>query len=596
MALLQKGDRFEDLEVAAVLESSGFTEAYRVKDSNGTQFRLEVIDQVRPPSTFFGNGGELRHLSIVKSVGHPAVSKLMKSGDSAIGRNRVAYQLYEFRSTESLAQMMLREATVPTYRVLPLMVSLLECLEAIHALSPPGVHNNINPTTVHRDLSGGENSIVLFGFDQARRISDPRDSVTRRNMSIFHTAPEVLNGVFIPQSDVYAVATLFHHLVVGVPPWFSEELADPKTPADFEELSKRRRSGLHFAFVDDDTLDDHQKNVLRKALSFEVGERFPSAADFMRALGREYVLASGGQSKPVVRQEVVEPTERKAGHGFDGIAGMENLKTLLREEVIGPIVERERYEKFGIPLLNGVLLYGPPGCGKTFIAEKLAEEVGFGFIKVNPSDLASPYVHGGKEKIGQLFKEAESNAPCLIFIDEIDAVIPSRDGQDVGHHYAGEVNEILAQMNNCGKRGIFIIGATNRPEKIDPAVLRSGRFDRQVYLPEPDKNAREEILRMELRNRPTDVSIDYSELGNLTAGYVSSDLTRLVNDSAKVALKNDSRITMEIIRSVIAETIPSVSRKQLDYYEDLNRRWTATRKGEETDRRRSIGFVSDEDN
>ena len=221
--------------------------------------------------------------------------------------------------------------------------------------------------------------------------------------------------------------------------------------------------------------------------------------------------------------------------------------------------------------------------------------MGFSFIKVFPSDLASPFVHGGQEKIGQLFRDAESKAPCLIFIDEIDSVIPSRDGQDVGHHYASEVNEILAQMNNCGKRGIFIIGATNRPEKIDPAVLRSGRFDRQVYLPEPDRNAREAIFRLELRNRPTDVTMDCSELADLTTGYVSSDLTRIVNNAANLARREDSRITMEIMRAAISEMIPSVSRRELDYYEDLNRRWTATRKGEETDRRRSIGFVSDED-
>jgi transitional endoplasmic reticulum ATPase len=595
MTLLSKGDQFEGFEVGAVLGSSGFTEAYRVKDSAGVQYRLELIDMVRPPSTFFANGGELRHTSIVKSVGHPAVSKMIRSGDSAVGKNRVAFQLYEFRSTESLAQMMLREATVPTYRVLPLITELLGCLEALHNLSPPAIHNNINPQTVHRDLSGGENGIVLFGFDQSRRISDPRDSVTRRNMSIFHTAPEVLNGVFVPQSDVYAVATLLHHLVIGLPPWFSEELAEPKTPADFEELARRRRGSLNFAFVDEDTLDSHQRNVLKKALSFDVGERFSSAADFMRALGREYVLATAGGPQATVAQAPVQSVERGPNHGFNGIAGMQELKDLLREEVIGPIVERERYEKFGIPLLNGVLLYGPPGCGKTFIAEKLAEEVGFGFIKVNPSDLASPYVHGGQEKIGQLFKEAEQNAPCLIFIDEIDAVIPSRDGHDVGHHYAGEVNEILAQMNNCGKRGIFIIGATNRPEKMDSAVLRSGRFDKQIYLPQPDRQAREEILKLELRNRPTDVRIDYGELADLTAGYVSSDITRLVNDAAKLALKRDERITMEILRGVVSQTIPSVSRKQLDYYEDLNARWTATRKGEESSGRRSIGFVNDDE-
>ena len=137
-----------------------------------------------------------------------------------------------------------------------------------------------------------------------------------------------------------------------------------------------------------------------------------------------------------------------------------------------------RDKKYGIQPLNGILLYGPAGCGKTYIAKNLAEELGFYYIEIKPSDLDSTYIHGTQEKIGKLFQKAEANAPTLIFIDEVDAILPKRDLDNLNPHYAAEVNEFLAQMTDCMSRRIFIIAATNRPNAIDPALRRFGRFDR----------------------------------------------------------------------------------------------------------------------
>ena len=117
---------------------------------------------------------------------------------------------------------------------------------------------------------------------------------------------------------------------------------------------------------------------------------------------------------------------------------------------------------------------------KNFFAECLSEEIGFNFIKVGPSDVGSKYVHGGQEKIKQLFDSAKENAPTVLFLDEIDAMIPDRESSDIGHHYSSEVNEWLIQFNNCGEEDIFIIAATNKMDKIDSAVLRAGRFDRKT--------------------------------------------------------------------------------------------------------------------
>jgi len=245
---------------------------------------------------------------------------------------------------------------------------------------------------------------------------------------------------------------------------------------------------------------------------------------------------------------------------------MKEVKDILYNDVIRAITEKDRYIKYGIPMLNGILLYGPPGCGKTFIAEKFAEEVGYNFVMIKPSDLQSKYVNATQENISILFNEAEKKAPSIIFIDELDAIVPSRESE-LHQMHASAVNEILAQMSNCGARGIFVIGATNRPEKIDHAVLRAGRIDKVVYLPPPDKEARKEMFKLNLSKRFIDLGLDYVKLAHLTKNYVSSDIILLINEAAKKAERKDSRITMKIIEDTIKEISPSVSLKDIRKYE-----------------------------
>jgi len=270
---------------------------------------------------------------------------------------------------------------------------------------------------------------------------------------------------------------------------------------------------------------------------------------------------------------------------------MDELKDILYNDIIRAINEPELYKSYGITIPNGMLLYGPPGCGKTFISEKFAEEVGFNFIKFNPSDVKSKYVNATEENIGKIFKEAEEQAPSILFFDEVDALVPSRDS-NLHHMNASTVNEFLAQMSNCSERGIFIIAATNRPDKIDPAVLRSGRIDKKVYISPPDNKAREQLFRLCLKSRPIDFSIDYSLLADLTEFWVSSDIRLIVDESSRVALKNETRITQDILLREIKKSIPSISREDLKYYEIMRDRLEDKNKQSPT--RRPVGFRKNE--
>jgi hypothetical protein len=202
---------------------------------------------------------------------------------------------------------------------------------------------------------------------------------------------------------------------------------------------------------------------------------------------------------------------------WQGLAGMRQLRAELEQDVIAPLLDPELYLHYRIPLPNGILLYGPPGCGKTFIASKLAGIIGFKYFDISPSDLGSVYVHGGQKLIRELFDKARSAAPAMIFFDEFDALVPARDGR-AGHHYDAEVNELLTQLNECAERKILVVAATNRAEKIDRAVLRPGRFDKQFFVGPPDIEARVELFRLYLADRPA-IGVDYLKLGQISEGY-----------------------------------------------------------------------------
>jgi len=247
--------------------------------------------------------------------------------------------------------------------------------------------------------------------------------------------------------------------------------------------------------------------------------------------------------------------------GFASIAGMESLKQELEERVLWMINNREKAKRYRIQMPSGLLLYGPPGCGKTFFAQKFAEESGMKFKLIRPSDLADRYIHGTQELIANVFDEAREQAPCIICFDEIDALVPTRDSDDA-HFRGDEVNEFLVQMNNAGARGVFVIGTTNRKEKIDPAVLRTGRLDIHVEIPAPDQQTRKSLFEYHLEGRPLDVNIDTDKLAGLTEGYASSDITAIVNTAALKAARADVQINQDILEKAIAVSRTSLVKEQ----------------------------------
>ena len=566
--ILQKNTLIDNkFRITFFLKKGSYAESYRVLDKNNNIKFLKLIAYNKLHPTQLDEEGNILEIEILKNISHPNIVRFVDSNDIVIDNERYAYFVLDFISGETLADRMRRELTLPVFETKQIILGVLNGLNYLHNLSQPVIHNEITNLNVMLDLSGKIPIPKIIDFGYARYLHQSIKSFNKKGLNPFYLAPETFNKIFSPQSDIYSVGALFYHLIFGLPPWFVEISNYRATISDIEEIIlNERKKPLKFPNADT-SIDKQTLKVITKALQQEPENRFKSAKEFILAINGEIEIEipqiADRKTFPIAKSK-----RKVKGKGFDAIAGMQELKETLKVDVIDALNEPDKYAEYGLTIPNGMLLYGPPGCGKTFFAEKLAEEVGFNFIKINPSDIASIYVHGTQEKIADIFKQARENAPCIIFIDEFDAMLPSRQ-DDISHSYASEVNEFLVQMSNTAESGVFVIVATNRPEKIDSAILRTGRIDKIFYVPPPDFEAREELFKIYLRNRPVDLGIDFKNLASLTENYVSSDIKFICDEAARIALKNNSRITSEILENVIKGKSSSISLSDLKQYENI---------------------------
>ncbi|QDP38846.1 ATP-dependent zinc metalloprotease FtsH [Radiobacillus deserti] len=257
-------------------------------------------------------------------------------------------------------------------------------------------------------------------------------------------------------------------------------------------------------------------------------------------------------------------SEEKKKVKFKDVAGADEEKQEL-VEVVDFLKDPRKFSVIGARIPKGVLLVGPPGTGKTLLARAVAGEAGVPFFSISGSDFVEMFVGVGASRVRDLFENAKKNAPCIIFIDEIDAVGRQRGAGVGGGHDEREqtLNQLLVEMDGFGENeGIIIIAATNRPDILDPALLRPGRFDRQITVDRPDLKGREEVLKVHARNKPLDDSVDIKTIAMRTPGFSGADLENLLNEAALVAARSDKKkIDMEDIDEAVDRVIAGPAKK-----------------------------------
>ncbi len=252
---------------------------------------------------------------------------------------------------------------------------------------------------------------------------------------------------------------------------------------------------------------------------------------------------------------------------WNDIGGLENIKQELREAIELPVKDPEKFKKFGIRPPRGILLYGPPGTGKTLLAKAVATESEMNFISIKGPEVLSKWVGESEKAIREVFKKAKQGAPAVIFLDEIDAIAPRRGYYSDSGVTERIVNQILTSMDGIeNMEGVVVIGATNRPDIIDPALLRPGRFDRLIYIPPPDRETRLKILQIHTRNMPLD-NVNLNILAEKMENYVGADIENVCREAGMFAIRdNRDKVTMRDFEKALEKIPPSLNEESIKYY------------------------------
>lgn len=599
MAIFSNNQHIAKYEVIRLIKENNYCETYRVEDEKEEPFFLKLFILKNTPERMLDDNHKVACIEYMSKLRHKNIVSYVEQGtysDEQVGE--CEYVVTNYFSGELLADKLMREGSMSIEDALKVMFDILDGLKCMHERNL--FHNDITPRNIMlSERTGG--IAELIDMSHISKYVGGSPSFDTSDLDERYLSNTTFVGMYNNATDLFSVVALFYTMLTNRVPWDVEfpEGADRKERVKI--VKEARKTPLN---LDDLNIDEGYKRIIQKGLNVNGTCKYADAELLIGNLQNpnrvneleqpkepEQPRQQSSSNNNVVDEEK-QATEAKVdiqkgkGKGFKDIAGMNQLKQMLTQKVIFILKDKEKAAKYRLLPPNGMLFYGPPGCGKSFFAEKFAEETGFNFMLVKASDLGSIYVHGSQGKIADLFKKAEESKPTIICFDEFDAFVPNRSNKGA-EHQAGEVNEFLSQLNNCAQRGIFVIATSNRPDMIDPAVLRTGRIDKLVYIPMPDKEARSEMFKLHLSGRPC-ADIDSERLAELTDGYIASDIAYIVNDAAMGAAFNDQPITQQLLEEVIGSIHPSIGKDVANSYENLRKKMEDS---DNRNKRPKIGFV-----
>lgn len=585
MATFAQGQKIDDFEVAGLIKAGSYAESYQVTDKKGTPcfFKLMSLAKLQPYQ--LDDNGNNIEIQVCRGLDHPNLCSYVTDGQLIYNGQKYVYLVNRFENAATIGQYLQQNGPIKVEAAKLVAFNVLSALKYLHSQPVPIIHNEV---TVHNVMLSTQSEVKLIDFGNSRFLSQ---GVARQNMdeqSVFYMAPERLNGVFSVQSDLYSVGVLLYHMVFNQLPYYFD-ISLFANSFGITALQQAREQPLKMPPVSVEGVDDDFANLLRKALAPDPEQRFQSADDFIQALSGNADLQLEEQDEQTLEQgsmvdDLVD--DEPQGNGFADIAGMQEVKTILTKKIINLLKDPEKAEKYKLNMPNGLLLYGPPGCGKTIWAQRLAEEAGFRYMYIKASDVLRIYMQGSHGAISQIREQAKQVAPVVICVDELELLMPAKEQQ---YEYVVEAgNEFLDAIEDSIEDGIFFVAVTSRPDIIDGAVVAQGRLEHKVYIPMPDAASRKALFEMQLDERPLANDIDCEKLAQLTTNYVINDIAFVVNDAALKASETDADITQSLLEDTIAHKKPSISDEVLKQYETL--RDIIDEKPDDNSNRPHIGF------
>jgi len=572
MYTLSDGEKVGKYIVRFFIKEGLYNGTYRVSDEDGQSFFMKFYDMSLVPDKL-KTTGEVEEIILCRKLKHDNVISYIDDGKYSVDGTEYQYLVTNFFKGSLLSEILKSGKTFSLDTAKDIILSVARGVDYLHDLDL--AHNDLTPRNIILEEIEKDKfipRIIDMGHLCGYVGGTPPFPVN--DLTPAFCAPETFVGIYGGKNDTFSVAAIYYYILTGVLPWPCEISDEEPYSQKKLKIRKARTTELDIEVLKQADVPEETINIIKTGLCLSEDGR-PAIEDFIKIISGEKAPSSSkseGGTAQQKRRPGDSPNEEKQatavnvefkkseqGGGFADIAGMDKLKEELSHRVIWVLKDKEKAAKYKLTPPNGMVLFGPPGCGKTFFAQKFAEESHFNFSLVNGSDLGSIYVHGTQGKIASLFKEAREKAPTIICFDEFDAFVPSR-GSVGADHKADEVNEFLSQLNNCSKDGIFVIGTTNRIDMIDPAVLRKGRMDLHVEIPAPDEETRKAILKIHMKDRPSCDDINYDELASITDNYASSDLAFIVNEAAMMAALADTDISQEHLKNSIKNNPSSLKK------------------------------------